>query len=576
MERESFEDTEVARILNEGFVSIKVDKEERPDIDSIYMRVCQALTGSGGWPTSIFMTAEQIPFFAGTYFPKNNFIKLLSSVKQSWKNNRDKLLSSGDEIISFINNEETYTQPADSNLTEKAYKLFSQSFDSIYGGFGKEPKFPTPHNLVFLLKYYQETHEAKALQMVERTLLQMYKGGIFDHIGYGFSRYSTDRYWLAPHFEKMLYDNALLSMAYLYAYEITEKVLYKEVALKIFEYVERELTHSHGGFFCAQDADSDGEEGKYYVFSPEEIISVLGKESGEPFNAYFDITPKGNFEGKSIPNLIKQQTFSNLFEPLLPKLYEYRKARTKLHKDIKILLSWNSLMIAALANGYRILGNTNCLKMAENAVGFIEGSLSNKNDLFVTITDRKGSGTGFLDDYAFYIFAQISLYEATLDKKYIIRARELLGSALDQFYDETSGGFFLYGKKNEQLIVKPKETYDGAIPSGNSVMHFNLTRLASYTHDHELYKLVEKHKKFMNQAASHYPAGYSFYLFSQYPTKDIVCVLKDKNDIKELKIKTGWVLRVLDEPSQEYSLINDKTTYYVCQHGSCLPPVNEI
>jgi Highly conserved protein containing a thioredoxin domain len=307
MAHESFEDEEIAEILNQNYISIKVDKEERPDIDSIYMTVCQAYTGSGGWPTSIFMTPEQKPFFAGTYFPKETrygmigFKELLSGIYEKWQKNRYELLQSADAIVATLNRKSTSQTETDIKLMESAVELYNQSYDEKFGGFGKEPKFPTAHNLLFLLKHYEKSGDKNSLKMAEHTLTQMYKGGIFDHIGYGFSRYSTDKYFLVPHFEKMLYDNALLILAYCKAYWITQNSFYREVAEKTAQYILREMTSTEGGFYSAQDADSDGEEGKYYVFESEEIVSLLGEKTGQAFNEYYSITDNGNFEGKIFP-----------------------------------------------------------------------------------------------------------------------------------------------------------------------------------------------------------------------------------------------------------------------------------
>ncbi len=576
MEHESFEDEEVAQILNNNFVCIKVDKEERPDIDSIYMRVCQAMTGSGGWPTSVFLTSEQNPFYVGTYFPKGRFIQLLTTITKKWATEKEYLTKSSKDVIAAISGSIKRSVGNEENLSEKSFHIFRRSFDKDYGGFGAAPKFPSPHNLMFLLEYYESTKNKDALGMAEKTLTQMYCGGIFDHIGFGFSRYSTDKYWLAPHFEKMLYDNALLSYAYVLAYEKTGNELYKSVAAKVYKYIEREMTNDEGGFYSAQDADSDGVEGKYYVFTPDEIIKVLGKANGTKFNEYYDITEKGNFEGKSIPNLIKQHKLNENFAQFMPQLYEYRKGRTKLHLDNKILTSWNSLMIWSLAKAYQVFGDLTYLKMAEKAATYIEGNLTRSDTVYVGITDGKLSGKGFLDDYAFYILALTALYEATHDKKYLQLALALNEKVVEDYFDNDEGGFFLNGLHNELLIIRPKETYDGAIPSGNSAMAYNLNRLYKHTKSKWLYNILEKQNKFMASEAYNYPSGYSFYMLSTLPTKDIVCVLKNKSDLEGLKIKTNWVLTVLDEETREYPLINNKTTFYVCEGNSCKPPTNEL
>ncbi len=576
MERESFEDERLARLLNEHFVSIKVDKEERPDIDSIYMRVCQALTGSGGWPTSIFMTPDQKPFFAGTYYPPHAFAGLLEKIAHHWSEDKQPLLENSEEIIKALQREE-YTAPGlDENLPLSAYEGFNHGFDAHFGGFGKAPKFPTPHNLLFLMGYARHKNEPHALEMAEKTLQQMYKGGIFDHIGYGFSRYSTDRYWLAPHFEKMLYDNALLAVAYLSAYAQTDNALYKSVAEKIFIYIAREMTSEDGGFYSAQDADSEGVEGKYYIFSQQEVAEVLGKAEGERFCAHYDITPRGNFEGKSIPNLIKQQADAPTLDELLPPLYEFRKSRTSLHKDHKMLTAWNALMLWAYAVGYRVLGDNSYLQAAEKACKFIETQLAEEDTLYVGTTEGKRSGKGFLDDYAFYILALIELYEATFNECYLQRAMELCTKTLESFFDTRNGGFYFYGSDNEPLVLRPKECYDGAMPSGNSVMAYNLDRLAKLTKEERLRNAADQQREYMLAQAEDHPPGYSFFLLSTLPTTDIVCVLKEESELANLQFHLDDVVRVLHGPTKEYPLQGDQTTFYVCRGNQCLPPTNQL
>lgn len=604
MAHESFEDEEIATILNENFISIKVDKEERPDIDSIYMAVCQALTGSGGWPTSIFMTSEQKPFFAGTYIPKNarygtiGFLNLITAISEKWKTDRAELLESAEEIVAFISKEKTAQKNSYrhektkndkniqgnkfDNLIESALKLYRISYDKENGGFGSSPKFPASHNLLFLLNYYERTQEKLVMEMVEKTLLQMYRGGIFDHIGGGFCRYSTDSYFLVPHFEKMLYDNAWLMMTYAKAYELTNNVLYKGVAKKIADYILGEMTSPRGGFYSAQDADSEGVEGKYYLFEPIEIKKVLGVKEGERFCKYFDITEEGNFEGKSIPNLLKSGHITAEYNSYLPALYEYRRKRYHLHLDDKILTSWNGLMIAAMCQLYRITKEELYLGVAEQAQAFIENKLCEGDTLFVSWREGQCSGKGFLDDYANEIFALLSLYDATLETQYLERAAVLCDKTVANFHDETKGGFFLNGREDDALIIRPKETYDGAMPSGNSMMAYNLVRL-SYLLEEQKYKdLAEEQILFMMQESKLYPAGFAQFLsalldYMEMPEK-VTVVVKEKKDIKNLPLKVGLntLMIVKESPTKEYPLKNEKTTYYVCKGKSCQPPRNEL
>ena len=585
---ESFEDEEIAKILNKYFISVKVDREERPDIDNVYMSVCQAFTGSGGWPTSIFMTADKKPFFAGTYFPKTSrgrmigFKELLLIIHDKWENNRSVLLRQSDDIINHLKSyNSTSSESSDKSLIEDAVKLFSATYDEKNGGFGKAPKFPTPHNIIFLLSYYERYKNIHCLNMAEHTLTQMFRGGIFDHIGYGFCRYSTDERFLVPHFEKMLYDNALLIIAYCKAYAVTQKKVYLDVAEKTAEYVIREMTSPEGGFYSAQDADSEGEEGKYYLFSSEEIIRLLGKEEGELFNHHFDITENGNFEGKNIPNLLRSDCSGQSFDNALSKLRNYRKNRLTLHLDDKIITSWNSLMIAALSELYLYSDNKKYLEAARKADGFINKNLRENDELFVSYRDGKRGVSGFIDDYAFYIFAQLHLYKATLDSKYIETSKLFCNRAIDDFADE-SGGFYLYGKNAESLILRPKETYDGAIPSGNSIMAYSLVRLALITSENKLAELSEKQLNFISSSASEYPAGHSMYLtalleYNEPPLK--ITVVSDGATSSDMLVtmlpKEAFVI-YLPAPTKEYPLKNGKTTYYVCKKHSCMPPVNDL
>ncbi|MCH5186514.1 MAG: thioredoxin domain-containing protein [Oscillospiraceae bacterium] len=576
MAHECFEDKETADLLNEYFISVKVDREERPDIDNIYMSACQALTGSGGWPLSVFITPEQKPFFAGSYFPKPMFRHLLKQIHELWQTKHDEVIASGNEIEKAIRIEHNETEAPSQELLDTAFNQFERAFDKVYGGFGAAPKFPTPHNLIFLLNYYRRTKEQSALEMAELTLTQMYKGGIFDHIGYGFSRYSTDRYYLVPHFEKMLYDNALLITSYITAYAVTNKPLYKEIAEKTARYIMREMTDKSGGFYSAQDADSEGEEGKYYVFGYDEIPSLIGRKAGEEFNDYYGITENGNFAGKNIPNLLHNPEKNDKFEKYLPTVYEYRKSKTQLHLDDKILTAWNSLMISAFALMYRVLRDGKYLDAAEKACRFIEAELSENDNLFVSFREEKHSGYGFLDDYAFCIFALIQLYEACFNERYLDRAIQLCKKTINDFYDDEHGGFYLYGAENEQLIIKPKEVYDGALPSGNSVMSYNLVLLSQLTEDHFFDKITGKQLTFMSGKAKNYPMGYCFYLsaLSMYinPPTHIVCALAGEHQ----SFPIDSVVRMINGGNDAYPIVNNRTTYYVCRNRQCLPPVNNL
>lgn len=531
MAHESFEDEKVAEALNRDFVSIKVDKEERPDIDSVYMAVCQGITGSGGWPLTIIMTPDQKPFFAGTYYPRERrynvpgIVEILEAVTRSWKEERESLVKTGEKIISVLSSrqherskdprqEKVSAGRLKKNIVEEAKEILYQGFDNWYGGFGTSPKFPSPHNLMFLLRYHKFEKDEHALEIVEKTLQQMYRGGIFDHIGYGFSRYSTDDKWLVPHFEKMLYDNALLAIVYLEAFQITGNELYKAVAMKTLSYITREMTGEEGGFYSAQDADSEGEEGKYYVFSTGEILDLMGEDDGQRFCEFFDITEEGNFEGKNIPNLIKTKDYDPIPDDVrkrIPEVYDYRLTRTRLHKDDKILTSWNSLMIAAFAKAYKAIGDEKYLRQAERATALLSETMTGTDrKLRVSYREGNASGTGSLDDYAFFIWALLELYEATLDIAYLEQASGICDLMQANFSDEEGSGYYLTDKDSERLIYRPKETYDGAIPSGNSVAGYVLIKLSKLTRKEEYHESGLKQLFYLSENAAHYPAGYCF------------------------------------------------------------------
>lgn len=610
MAHESFEDENVAAILNKFFISIKLDREERPDVDSVYMTVCQALTGSGGWPLTIIMTPNQKPFFAGTYFPKTSrygmpgLIEILESVATQWKNSKEKLINSSDNILKelgkFFVSESNDTKLSEKNL-KNGYNQLLKSFDIKYGGFSPAPKFPTPHKLMFLLRYYKMYDETNALEMVETTLGSMYRGGLFDHIGYGFSRYSTDDKYLVPHFEKMLYDNALLVISYLEAYEITKNPLYKDISIKSLEYVFRELTSNEGGFYCAQDADSEGEEGKYYVFTPDEIKIILGEEDGNYFNEYYDITDEGNFEGKSIPNLIKNSNYNKKDEKidvLAQNILDYRNERYSLHKDDKILTSWNGLMIATLSKAYKVLEDEKYLEYAKKAIDFIYNNLvDSKGRLFARYREKEAKYKAILDDYAFLTYGLIELYESSYEILYLKKAIDLTEAMIDLFFDEKNAGFFLYGKDSEKLIARPKELFDGAIPSGNSVAAYNLIRLARITGKSLFEEISKDVLDYIAGSIISEEINHSFFLiassFALNKTKELICVIKDESEKEKIKdtlsdmqafnltviIKNEENSSELEELipyTKDYTLKDNKATYYLCEGNSCFPPTNNL
>lgn len=627
MEQESFENDRIAEFLNREFICVKVDREERPDVDAVYMSVCQAMNGQGGWPLTILMTPECRPFFSGTYFPPKarygrvGLEELLDAVSKQWKEHREPLLENADHIQSYLKEQEREMvagQP-EVSLVHQAFRAFAGSFDKRNGGFGSAPKFPTPHNLMFLMNYGVREKKIEALDMVETTLTQMYRGGIFDHIGGGFSRYSTDDNWLVPHFEKMLYDNALLVMAYVDAYVTTGKEMYGQVARKILNYVKAELTDAEGGFYCGQDADSDGVEGKYYVFTPEEVRAVLGEEAGRVFCEKYGIIRQGNFEGNSIPNLLANESYEECcvgirlredgndegtdVEPAAEyrKLYEYRLMRVHLHKDDKVLVSWNGWMISACAKAAAVFNNESYMEMAVKAELFIQKNLVRDGRLLVRYRDGDAAGEGKLDDYACYILGLLELYEVTFQIDYLKRAVMYAETMIRQFFDLECGGFFLYAEDGEQLIVRTKETYDGAIPSGNSVALRVLERLSRITGQERWQEILELQLKFMAGVMQGNPFSYSYGLMTMmdvlYPVKELVCTIRESDEIVRMEtlrklgylamtvhglvvvVKTDGNVRELEKLAPytgNYQINGEEVQFYLCSGNQCMPPVGDL
>lgn len=508
MAHECFENEEIASIMNENFVNIKVDREERPDLDDIYQKVCQMITGSGGWPLSVFLTSDQRPFFAGTYFPPDQrygtpgFPSLLIQLSDTYKNNHETTEHQTKIIMDALTQTTEFTLTStklEKTLLDEAAVNLLQSSDPINGGFGNAPKFPNTSNLSFLLRYYYLSKISKFRDFVLLTLNRMAAGGIHDHIGGGFHRYSTDSKWFAPHFEKMLYDNALIPLVYIEAFQITGDKKYVDIASHIFDYVLREMINMDGGFYSAQDADSEGVEGKYYTWKKSEIMDALGND-GEIFCMYYGLTDGGNFEGENILHvsvsteiLAKKLSKSlNEIEHVLSKgrekLLQIREKRVKPGKDEKVLTSWNGLMISAFAKGYRVTGNNMYLEAARNAVNFIETKLADGNMLRHTFKDDQVKLNGYLDDYAFYINGLLDLFESDSKAEYLHRATEYTDYMIKHFWDISSGDFFFTSDNHEKLIVRTKGIYDLSIPSGNSMSALALLRLYHYTQKQDYYK----------------------------------------------------------------------------------------
>ncbi|MBM7556458.1 thioredoxin domain-containing protein [Halanaerobacter jeridensis] len=612
MEEESFKDEEVAQILNQHFVAIKVDREERPDVDSIYMEVCQWLTGRGGWPLTIIMTPDKEPFFAGTYFPKESkqgmpgLLNILSKVVQEWEENRNKLLETGEKIVENLKQKDMehsateITESAIKDLLTEGFESLKHRFDKEYGGFGTAPKFPQPHNLLFLLRYAKTNNNQPALKMIRKTLDNMWRGGIYDHLGYGFSRYSTDRKWLLPHFEKMLYDNALLTITYLEAYQLIGKEDYAAVSEEILSYVQRDMTAPQGGFYSAEDADSEGEEGKFYLWSQEEIKDILGEKKGQKFCDYYDITVTGNFEGENIPNLIGQDKskieLDNQFASAKEKLFAQREKRIHPAKDDKILTAWNGLMIAAFAKASRVLGKEIYQEQAEKAVEFIkENLMRNDGRLLARYREGEAAYLGYIDDYAFLIWGLIELYQSSFKSQYLQLAIKLNQDLLHYFWDQNEGGLYLYGSDGEELITRPKKIYDGALPSGNAIAALNFWRLGQLTADESLFNKFEEQIKTFYQQFKANPTSHTASLLSLFSFTDKgreIIVTEDSYNSAEdfLKIINDKYLPfsnvILNLPSTAASLAdlnhlfeqqefeNWERGVQICQNYSCQTPIS--
>lgn len=626
MAHESFEDEEVARLMNEAFVSIKVDREERPDIDNIYMTVCQIILGRGGWPLTIIMTPDRKPFFAGTYIPKKSrfnqtgMLELAPRIKEIWNQQHEDVLDSAEKITSTIQNmiEESAGDGLGEEIIEEAYDELLNSFDVEYGGFEGAPKFPTPHKISFLLRYWKRSGNPEALHMVEYTLDNMRSGGIYDHLGSGFHRYSTDSMWLLPHFEKMLYDQALTSIAYTEAYQVTGKDLYKETAEGILDYVLRDLTSPEGGFYCGEDADVEGEEGKYYLWTIEEVMSILGPEDSELIIKMFNLKRGGNFEEE----IRGRKTGTNLFYMVLSpgslaaelgvpaeevenrvksarkKLLAARYERKRPSMDDKVLTDWNGLMIAAFAKGFQVFGEEKYLKAAEKAADFILETLySPGNRLLHRYRDGVAGISGTSDDYAFLIHGLLELYEAGFELRYLKAAVSLNRELLEHFWDPASGGLYFTANDSEALIFRKKEFTDAAIPSGNSVEMLNLLRLSRIIADPELEETADMLESAFSKRIKKAPSGYTQFLssldFRLGPSYEVIISGKRESPDTVHMLEELWSYFVpnkvlvfrpegespeiadLPEYTKEQLPIEGKATAYVCQNYECQLPTTE-
>ena len=619
MEEESFEDEQVAQLLNDNFISIKVDREERPEIDHLYMTVCQAMTGKGGWPLTIIMTPDKYPFFAGTYFPKKGrmgrpgMIELLPAISDAWVNKKDELIQSANQIKKYLidsNNKELGDQLNQTILTN-TNSQFINRYDKTHGGFGTKPKFPSPHNLIYLLRYHNMSGDKTSLLMVEKTLQEMRLGGIFDHVGFGFHRYSTDTEWILPHFEKMLYDQAMLTLAYTEAYQITNNQLYKDTAEEILYYVQRNMTDKRGGFYSAEDADSEGEEGLFYLWTIDEIKNILSNVESELLINTYGLNKEGNYDDEATGNRTEKNILylkepinnielKNRLNQIIKKLYQARKKRIHPLKDDKILTDWNGLMIAAYAKAGDVFNSDDYIQQAEKSAQFILKNLTDNNGRLLKRYRNGNAGVdAHLDDYAFFIWGLLELYEATFNVTYLAEAIQLSNIMVDEFWDVTNGGFFLGGENSEKLIVRAKTGYDGAMPSGNSVAAMNCSKLNRITGETKWAEISDKIFITFSNEIQQTPSGYASmvnaFLFNTDNPKEIVIVGsgKDSDTISAIeKIKSEYVpnkviifkdtddelnkLSPLAKWTVTQETIDEKTTYYICQDFACKIPTTDL
>ncbi len=629
MAHESFEDKAVAALLNQNFVSIKVDREERPDIDTLYMRVTQILTGHGGWPMTVILTPEKKPFFAGTYFPKNashgraGLMEILPKLVEIWTQKRTDVLDSAERVISHMASLEERTSagvPGKAVLA-RAQELLADSFDDHMGGFEKKPKFPSPHILTFLLRHYHRSGNRQSLAMLEKTLTQMRLGGIYDHLGFGFHRYATDSEWRVPHFEKMLYDQALLAMAYTETYQATGKSLYKNTAREIAAYIEREMLSSEGGFFSAQDADSEGEEGKYYLWTAAQIEKALGAEDAFFWQQIYNVRPKGNFldevsgrlNQKNILYLkerlsqiakelgMHEDRFRSRLEAIRKKLLSIREKRIQPFKDDKILTNWNGLMIAALAKSGMAFGEPKYINAAQQAADFILTRMRDDDGrLLRRYRLGKAGISALLNDYAFMVWGLIELYQATLAPEYLKEATRLNAIMLANFWDNKKGALFQTASDAEKLFMRSKQAQDGAIPSGNSVAALNLLRLSRLTGNTGYSLRAEELLKTFSISLERYPAAFTHLIqaldYFLYPDIQIVVVGRPDAPDTVAMLKALQTMLLADkvlifkpaDKDQALSIvklapyianmtaIDGKATAYVCRDFVCNLPTTDI
>jgi len=613
MAHESFEDDEIAKIMNENFVNIKVDREERPDLDDIYQKACQMTTGQGGWPLSVFLTPDQRPFYVGTYFPaldsygRPGFGSLCRQLAQSWKEKPKDIEKAADSFMQNLGKLQQHqaSSEIDKSILDEAAINLLQIADATYGGFGQAPKFPNASNLSFMFRYSKLSGISKFQKFALLTLKKMAKGGIFDQIGGGFHRYSTDARWLVPHFEKMLYDNALLPIVYSEAYQITKDPFFRNVVKKTLDYVIREMTSSGGTFFSAQDADTNGEEGQTFVWKKQEIEKILGQDS-EIFCIYYDVTDGGNFEGNTIlANNINASSLGfkfgksepeiqNLISKCSEKLLEIRNKREQPGKDDKIITSWNGLMVSAFLSGYRITDDSKYLDAAKQSIDFFESNFEKNHILHRTFKNAEPKLNGYLDDYAYMANASVDMFENTSQPKYLSFATNLANYLITHFWDDSTNGFFFTSDNHEKLIMRPKNNYDLSMPSGNSVAAYMLLKLYHITQNKQFLEIAKKiiESQAISAAENPFAFGYllnALYLYYQKPTE--ITIINGNNFELVSSLRKKFLpesIMVLVENQSNLDALskhpffsgkefqNDKTTVFVCKNFSCSLPLSDL
>ena len=619
MERESFENEPIARLMNENFVNIKVDREERPDLDQIYMNAVQMMTRHGGWPLTVFLTPDLVPFYGGTYFPPEDrfqmpgFPRILIAVSEAYRERPEEVRQSAWEILSELRRMSVAQESSENigaQLLDNAYRGLARTYDPRNGGFGQAPKFPSSMNLEFLLRTHKRAGEARALEMATHTCRRMAEGGMYDQLGGGFHRYSTDARWLVPHFEKMLYDNALLTRLYLHAFQATGDAFFRRIAEETLGYVKREMTDESGAFYSTQDADSEGVEGKFFVWDLEEVESLLGPTDARLFSAYYDVTEGGNFEERNILHVeraidevarelnVTAEKLHEVIERGRGILFTERERRVKPGRDEKVITAWNGLMLEAFAEAAAVLERADYREAAERSAEFLLGSLMKDGLLLHVYKDGSAKHVGFLDDYAYVVSALLTLYETTGALRWLEAARALADKMVEEFWDEEGGGFFYNGRSGEKLIVRNKDYFDNATPSGNSVAAESLLRLSVLTGDESYGRKAVNVLRLVRDAVERYPSAFGYALgamdFYLSTPKEIVIVSPSGGGGDDARVlaREVWTrylpnkvfVQALEDDRRAAGLIpllrertamNGRATAYVCEQYACKQPVNK-